>query len=189
MATTLRFVQGDSGTAVILNSSSTGFRLEEDGWNPVVASPVYMGDPPPVLETLYLVLSNTSHNNIATNMQSLHEMQVLADRYINDPQQEDPVWLIAQLDGETGQRRALVRKIEVQYKPSWFGAGETTVNFPLVITVLREPYWEREDARDLPDATPSAGATILYDYTAAGASVSAHDFTGDTGARVQGSIF
>lgn len=186
MTTILRLVQGDSGTTLILNSSSTGFRLEEDGWNPVVASPVHMGDPPPVLERLDLLLINTSNDNIATNMQSLHEMQVLADRYINDLTQVDPVWLIAQMDGETGQRRSLVRGITVQEKPSWFGAGESTINIPLVLTVEREPYWESTTARDLPDYVRSSGqAAFSYDYTASGASVGAHDIVGDIGARIR----
>ena len=125
MTTLLKFKQGDSGTKLNLNSSPTGFQLVEFGWNPVVATPVHMGDPLPVLERLRLLLSNTSHDNIAANMQSLHEMQVLANRYMNDPTQEEPVWLHSQLDGETGERRALVRNITIQYRPSWFGAGET----------------------------------------------------------------
>jgi hypothetical protein len=43
MATTLKFKQGDSGTELNLNSTTTGFRLEEYGWDPAVASPVHMG--------------------------------------------------------------------------------------------------------------------------------------------------
>jgi hypothetical protein len=144
-----------------------------------------MGDPPPVIETLDLFVSNTNYNNISSNMQSLHEMQVLADRYINDPQQEDPVWLHAKMDGETGERRALVRSITVQYKHPWFGAGEATTNIPLTLTVVREPYWERTTARDLPDAAPAAAAVVVYDYTAAGDAVSAHNIVGDVGARIR----
>jgi hypothetical protein len=187
MATVLKLKQGDTGTTLNLNvgSGSPGFTLEEDGWNPVVATPVHMGDPPPILETLNFLLSNTSYDNLATNMQSLHEMQILADRYINDPQSETPIWIHAQMDGETNERRALVREIDVQYNPSWFGAGEATTNIPLVVTVLRSPYWESITARDLPDAAPSAAACVEYDYTAAGASVGTHDIVGDVGARIR----
>jgi hypothetical protein len=144
-----------------------------------------MGDPPPVLETLRVFVSNTNYDNIATSMQSLHEMQVLADRYINDQQQEDPVWLHAQMDGETGERRALVRSITIQYKPQWFGVGESTLNIPEVLTVVREPYWESTSVRNLPDAAPSAAACVVYDYTAAGDAVGAHDIVGDVGARLR----
>jgi hypothetical protein len=185
LATTLKFKQGDSGTELNLNSTTTGFRLEEYGWTPVVATPVHMGDPPPVIETLDLFVSNTNYNNISSNMQSLHEMQVLADRYINDPQQEEPVWLHAKMDGETGERRALVRSITVQYKHPWFGAGEATTNIPLTLTVVREPYWESTSVRNLPDAAPSAAACVVYDYTAAGDAVSAHNIVGDVGARLR----
>jgi hypothetical protein len=130
-------------------------------------------------------VSNTNYDNIATSMQILHEMQVLADRYINDPTQEDPVWLHAQMDGETGVRRALVRRIEVQYKPQWFGVGESTLNIPEVITVVREPYWENPTVMRLPDISVAATANMIYDYTSAGAVISAHDIVGDVGARIR----
>ena len=186
MATLLKLKQGDSGTELNLNASgSTGIRLHEDGWYPTVASPVHMGDPAPVLETLHLLVSNTTYNLLATSMQSLHEMQVLADRYINDPHQEYPVWLQAQMDGESGLRRALVYSIDIQYKPRWFGAGADTTNIPLVLSVVRGPYWESTTVRNLPDAAPAAAASVAYDYTAAGTSVSAHDFSGDVGARIR----
>ena len=186
MATTIQLKQGDSGTTLTLNSSgSTGFRLEEDGWNPAIANPVHMGDPPPVLERFDLLLSQINYNNLASSMQSLHEMQVIADRYINDPTQEDPVWLLVKMDGETNTRRALVRNISIQYTPSWFGAGQSTTNVPLVVMIERGPYWESTTARDLPDSGNKSGACVVYDYTAAGAAVSAHDIVGDVGARLR----
>jgi hypothetical protein len=143
-----------------------------------------MGDPPPVLETLRVFVSNTNYNNIATSMQSLHEMQVLAEQYIKAQVSTTPVWLHAQMDGETNERRALVRSITIQYKPQWFGVGQSTLNIPEVITVVREPYWERTTARNFPDNSPSAAASVTYNYTAAGTGVSAHDIVGDVGARI-----
>jgi hypothetical protein len=181
MATTLKFKQGDSGTELNLNSTTTGFRLEEFGWTPVVATPIHLGDPPPVIETLNLFVSNTSYDNISSNMQSLHEMQVLADRYINDNQQEDPVWLHANMDGETGERRALVRSITAQYKHPWFGAGEATTNIPLSLTVVREPYWERTTARSLDGVSITGAACMVYDHT----NTPSQDIVGDVGARVR----
>jgi hypothetical protein len=185
MAIVLKFKQGDSGTELSLNAGEAGFQLAGQGWSPAVATPVHMGDPPPIGETIHLLLANTSHNNIATNMQSLHEMQVLADRYINDPHQEDPVWLHAKMDNETGERRALVYRIEAQYKTSWFGPQATALDIPLVLTVVRGPYWESTSVRNLPDAAPSAAACVVYDYTAAGDVVAAHDIVGDVGARLR----
>ena len=102
-------------------------------------------------------------------------MQVLAERYINDPAQETPVWLHAKMANETGERRALVYSITVQYKTSWFGPQATAEDIPLVMTVVRGPYWENTTVRNLPDATPGAAACVVYDYTAAGAAVGAHD--------------
>jgi hypothetical protein len=118
-------------------------------------------------------------------MQSLHDMQVFAEQYINDPTEDTPVWLHAKLDNETGERRALVRRIDVQYGASWYGDEATVLDVPLTITVTREPYWESTTARDLPQAGPYSGAAIVYDYTASGASVDAHDIVGDVGARME----
>ncbi len=185
MAIVLKFKQGDSGTELNLNAGETGFQLAGDGWNPAVATPVHMGDPPPISESIHLLLAHTNHNNIATSVQSLHEMQVLANRYINDPQQETPVWLHAKMADETGERRALVYSITAQYKTSWFGSPATALDIPLVITVVRGPYWESTSVRNLPDAAPSAAASVVYDYTAAGDSVGAHNIVGDTGARLR----
>ena len=185
MAIVLKFKQGDSGTELNLNAGETGFQLAGDGWNPAVATPVHMGDPPPISEFINLLLKHSSHDNIATSVQSLHEMQVLANRYINDPHQETPVWLHAKMANETGERRALVHSITIQYKTSWFGAPATALDIPLVITVVRGPYWESTTVRNLPDAAPAAAASIVYDYTAAGDSVTAHNTVGDVGARIR----
>ena len=185
MAIVLQFKQGDSGTTLNLNAGETGFQLAGDGWNPAVATPVHMGDPPPISEFIHLLLAHSSHDNIATSVQSLHEMQVLADRYINDPTQETPVWLHAKMADETGERRALVYSITIQYKTSWFGAPATALDIPLVVTVVRGPYWESTTVRNLPDAAPSAAACVVYDYTAAGDSVTAHNPVGDVGARLR----
>lgn len=168
MAIVLKFKQGDSGTELNLNAGETGFQLAGQGWNPAVATPVHMGDPPPINESIHLLLAHSSHDNIATSVQSLHEMQVLAERYVNDLTQDTPVWLHAKMANETGERRALVYSITVQYKTSWFGPQATAEDIPLVMTVVRGPYWENTTVRNLPDATPAAAACVVYDYTAAG---------------------
>jgi hypothetical protein len=185
MAIVLKFKQGDSGTELNLNAGATGFQLSGQGWSPSVATPVHMGDPGPVVETIHLLLAHTNQNNIAASMQSLHEMQVLADRYINDLSQENPVWLHAKMANETGERRALVYSMSAQYKTSWFGEQATALDIPLVLTVVRGPYWESTTVRNLPDAAPSAAACVVYNYTAAGDVVAAHDIVGDVGARLR----
>ena len=185
MAIVLQFKQGDSGTTLSLNSASAGFSLA--GWSPSVATPVHMGDPAPIGESIHLRLKQANQNTLATSMQSLHEMQVLADRYINDPTQETPVWLHAKMANETGERRALVYSISVQYKSSWFGPEATAEDIPLVLNVVRGPYWESTSVRDLPDSGSKTGAGVVYDYTAAGSggTPEAHDYVGDVGARLR----
>jgi hypothetical protein len=180
MAIISKFVRGSA--TVDLNDGNDGFQLGGRGWLPAVATPVYMGYSPPVVETLHLRLRQTSHNNVSTYMQA----QVFADQYINDPTEDTPVWLHAKLDNETGERRALVRSIQVQYGASWYGDEATVLDVPLTITVTREPYWESTTARDLPASAALSGAAVVYDYTASGASVGAHDIVGDdVGARIE----
>ena len=185
MAIVLKFQQGDSGTSLDLMDGADGFQLSGQGWSPAVATPVHMGDPAPIGESIHLYLAEANQDTIATSMQSLHEMQVLANRYINDPAQEHPVWLHAKMDNETGERRALVYRIGVQYKSSWFGPQATALDMPLVLTVVRGPYWESTSVRNLPDGAPSAAACVVYDYTAAGDAVGAHNIVGDVGARIR----
>ena len=90
MAIVLKLVRGSA--TVDLNDGDDGFQLGGRGWVPVVATPVYMGSPPPVTETLQVRLRQTSHNNISTYMQSLHDMQVWAEQYVKDPTEDEPVW-------------------------------------------------------------------------------------------------
>jgi hypothetical protein len=85
------------------------------------------------------------------------------------------------MDGETGERRALVRSIEIQYKPEWFGAGKSTLNIPLALVIEREPYWENPTAVSLPATSPSAAACVVYDHT----SGVSQDIVGDVGARIR----
>jgi hypothetical protein len=56
---------------------------------------------------------------------------------------------------------------------------------PLVLTVVRGPYWESTTARNLPDKAPSAAACVVYNYTGAGDVVGARDIKGDVGARIR----
>jgi hypothetical protein len=62
MAIVLKFKQGDSGTELNLNAGATGFQLSGQGWSPSVATPVHMGDPGPVVETIHLLLAHTNQN-------------------------------------------------------------------------------------------------------------------------------
>lgn len=185
MAIVSKFERG--GISVNLNTSpGNGFQLES--WNPKVANPLYMDDPRPVIEVLKVRNKNSSHNNLADDIQDLHDMQIWAENYIKDPTEQTPVWLHAKMDNESGERRALVRKIDVFYDSSWYGEEATAVDVPMTIVVTREPYWERTAARTLPDkASIAAAASITYDYTAAGdgGTPTAHDIVGDVGARLR----
>ena len=186
MTIKLFFRHGESGgTELNLMAGVSGFQLAGNGWAPNVADSIYFGEPPPILESMKLLLKSSSQDDIASDMQALHQMQVWAEGYIKDPHQEDPVWLHAKMDNETGERRVLIRNIIVKYKTSWFGSSATALDVPLVIAFIRQPYWESTSVRNLPDAALSAAACLVYDYTASGASVPAHDIVGDIGSRIR----
>jgi hypothetical protein len=78
-----------------------------------------------------------------------------------------------------------VHSIGVQYGASWFGPDATALDIPLTIIVLRGPYWENTTVRNLPDSGTLTAACVVYDYTAAGDVVGAHDIVGDVGARIR----
>lgn len=185
MAIVSKFMRG--ATSLDLNDGEDGFQLAGMGWLPAVVTPIYLGNPGPIVETMYLLLQRSTQDNISTYMQDLHQMQVWAEQYINDSVEDTPVWLHAQMASETGERRALVRRIDIQYGASWYGDEATALDIPLTITVVREPWWERTTARDMPEGSPSADVCVTYDYTAAGTGGDpvAHDIVGDTGARIR----
>jgi hypothetical protein len=145
----------------------------------------------PVVETLRVRVKDSSQDNLAGELQSLTEAQYWADQYMHDRTVEEPVWLHAKWDSETGERRALVRSIEWSFESSAFGAESINDEAVLTITIERGAFWERTTARALPyfeiPSESSTGAeSDLYDYTQAGSggSPAAHDLEGDVPARI-----
>ena len=160
-------------------------------WNPKVATPAYGEVPEPVEETLTLLADCSSQDDLATKLQALDAMRVGADEYMRDRIEQYSVWWHAKAYSETGERRALVRKIETEINCPLVTRADWVENNRAVVraTVMREGVWERTEHREMPAATPSAAAAVMYDYTAAGAgvggSVAAHDIVGDAAARIE----
>jgi len=191
MASTLKLVQGDSGTELDLNvgksgsSAAVGWNVEN--WKVQEAGHVEGEKPPLITETMDLLLKGSDHDDLASRKQSMHEMQVYATRYIKDRTFDTPVWLHVQMSGETNERRALVHKISLSPKsPNLDTKGwidQSVARYQATIT--REPYWEALSTYSM----PSVGAqdwAALYDYTSAGTggTPAAHNVMGDVPARI-----
>lgn len=177
MTKVLKLVRGSS--AVDLQSGAPGYQLLP-GWLPKVATPIYGRSPGPVVEELPIRISGTSHDDLASKLQALHEMQVGADAYIRDRATIEPVWLHARLTNETNERRALVRRMSLAFQTRWFGP-EANQNVARVMAAIeREPYWE---ALTPTAAVSATGLSVLcgtVDYTASPGS----DVVGDVPARL-----
>jgi len=145
----------DSTDVVDFQDGSSSFQLAEDGWLPRVAR-LRNGRAAPVIETLRVRVSGSSHDNLATQLQNLAEAQWWADQYMSDPGVEDPVWFHAKLNSEAGERRALVRSIEWAWETSYYDAEAINDEARLVITIERGPYWEATTSTSLSAVFPAA---------------------------------
>ena len=189
MARMLKLKRG-STELNLLAAEGAGWRA--GSWNPAVAQVRYGRQAELVEEKIEVVVERDSHDNLAVSVQALDEMAFWADAYVRDRLVQEPVWLHAQMTAETGERRALVRKIEYEWlTPAVSATGYAKKNRAMMrIEITREPYWERTTTRSFPDAAvvPTAGVSVVYDYTAAGlgGGPAAHDIRGDVPARIAG---
>jgi hypothetical protein len=186
------FTLSDGTTTLDLTDTSASIYLQEGFYAPVVATPTGDGSIPPyVTETLPVGLNATSYDGYATLMQSLATLQKRAAEYWVDQQQPTPVWLSCKLDGETTGRRALVKRIDFEFRAEgwteWLyqecAGNAVPRNLFGTILVERHPYWERLIARTFPNTSLAAGASVTYDYTATA------DLVGDVPARVNALAF
>lgn len=174
MAVVLKLVWGT--TELSFQGGASGLQLEN--WQPRACG---LGrSQRPVTEELTLIAAGSSQDNLAATLQNLHQMQAQARAYLEDDTEATKVYFHAKLDNETGERRALVRRIEVTFSTNWFGPEAVGNLVTLALTIEREAGWEA--------ASPSAeasGAAIsalggAFDYTSGGGA----DIPGDFAARI-----
>lgn len=169
------------GTNTIDLTASTGLKCLQ-GFLPKTAMPTGDGSIPPyIVEEIPVRVVNTTADNMAADLQKLALLAKRAAEYWVDQTQTTPVWYHQQQTAETGERRALVKSIALQFTdpvgdylsvaPA-IASGRSAVLF-----VERHPYWESTSEVTMNSNTPTAGACVVYDY-------STTDVVGDVGARI-----
>lgn len=140
--------------------SVTTFMLDakRGGYLPGVAPEVPGREPAPIVENLPTFSQVSNDNAMATQEQALNAMVRRAARFVADPTEAHPVWLHAQMKGETNDARALVRSIVYSPVISRFD-GSTgsagTRHFEHNIVIERNPYWEAATSTTVAQGTPS----------------------------------
>lgn len=124
-----------------LLAGSSGFTLPADNWAPKVASPAANVAPETVVEEIPVRVRAASADALSSVMQTLHRLQVLTAAWV-DATEPEPTWLHCKLDAETGERRAVVRRIEFRYVTSWFNMQSDPNLLLGQLIVERDPYWE-----------------------------------------------
>lgn len=169
-------------TDMSLLDGDTGAQLDV-GWTPRIARPAYGSIPPYVTEQIPIRITDSSQDNLAAEIQELHQMQMWAEEYLRLRSTEYPVWLYSQLGAETNARRSYVRRIAAEFLDSWYGPQPINANpkLPLLLEVERHPYWESTTLGSaFTLANPGAAVSVTVDYTAG----SAGDVAGDVPARL-----
>ena len=149
-------------------------------WNTVSWVPRVSAAGEDVEETITVLLETATDDVMATQIQYIDDLILRVDRYRTNPAYETPVWLHAKRNDETGERRAVVKRMSYVLLNSEFDCEAMQHQTQYQFTITRGGYWERTTARTFPD-DPIVVANILhsYDYTATA------DIVGDVPARVE----
>ncbi len=167
--TDMSLMDGDTGAALV------------PGWAPAVARPRYGRPAENVVESMPIRIKDSSQDNLAAELQELHQMQMWAEEYLVDRGCEYPVWLHAKLNSETGERRAWAKRITADLKSGWYDPESINNEVAATLTVERGAYWEGTAENAPTNQYPVAGTvSFTADYTAAPSA----DVVGDVPARV-----
>lgn len=159
----------------LIAAAGAGFRTQT--WYPKATEIRYRDIPPYLSEEFDILLDCTSHDDLAAKMQALDQMRIWADMFWRGiiP---NATWLHCKMNNETGERRALVKKIDVEWRSNEIDvAGYAAANDALLrLTIERHPYWERTAFVDHGSQGGREGASVMLDY-------STTDPVGDVAAR------
>jgi hypothetical protein len=164
MARTLKLYWGSTEKVDLLAAADGGAR--EVTWYPKSGR---LGSDTPVVETINIQIDRASDDLLATSFQAVDEVRYWAQQYLRDPTSEDPVWLWAQMSGETGARRALVRAIDLKWlSDPMLATGHAAANMAKVqLQIEREPWWEETTVTGGTALGETAGTILTWDYLGA----------------------
>jgi len=177
MASTFELVR--NAVAVdLLQAENAGWRGVQ--WRPRTALTTGNRMPPLVTETVDILADATSHDVLSVDFQDMDNYRWLAREYVKDRTQEHPVWLHAQMENETGERRALVHNISMAWQTEEVDKTDQDVcanQARIRAQITRGPFWEDTAAN-----TKTVGSNVsifagAYDYSGA-------DVVGDAPARI-----
>lgn len=141
-----------------------------------------------VEETPSVLVETASDDAMATQIQLLDDLVLRVDRYRTNPAYETPVWLRAKRNDETGEYRAIVKRLSYTPLNPSLDCEAVQHQSSYQLNIVRGGYWEDPTGRVYPTPAAAAGASVEWDYTAAdaGDGIAAHDIVGDVAARIAG---
>lgn len=135
-----------------------------------------------VTDEMRLRVKSPTDDGLATYVQSLDRMRDYAARYEKDPTFVIPVWLNAKMDEETGERRAQVRSIRMDWESNPLAErGLAVAHEAHYILRVEHGPWERPQSRGSQAASEASPASTKHDYTLLGP----RDPTGIIPARIE----
>jgi hypothetical protein len=164
MAAILKLVTPTIGDVSLIAAVGAGLRGQQ--WFPKSTSPIYGSIPPYVTEAMDIKADRTSDDGLATTLQTLNDARRWADLFRRDPVAEAPCWLYAKMDGETGSRRAYVRRITAEWRDNQISATGHAANHDALLRVgmERHPYWESDYFHSLAQSEDLGGAAVRWDW-------------------------
>lgn len=158
----------DGGSASVSLISDTGFEMLYGGWRPqtpqlrpdIVVSPLADGGKLKsvrrslILERIRCQIVGTSHDNLASQMQTLDELLVKAANYHTTGWQTTPVYLQAQYVNESNTRYSPIFWGQSQPRSSIYERATRQGNLirDVEIQVQRDPFWQSH----APGSSPTA---------------------------------
>ena len=135
-----------------------------------------------VMDTIRIQADASSDDNLAGFVQALDGAITQAARYRKDKLWEHAVWIHAKMTNESGERRALVRSVDMSWDDDPLSAtGRPAANMIRYTVRVERGPWERTAIRTGEPLAETAGTALVWDYTGGGTS---YDLAGDIAARL-----
>lgn len=164
MAAQITLVRGASTLDMLLNTDK--IELAENGWIRTVARRGVDGQwPSSVPEALLHRIDADDHDDLAAVVQSVNEFMRQAGDFIEDPTDDNPVFLRTQLTDESNPYQALIQAGLMEPDASFFGCpvDEWAYLPEATLELTRNPFWEPTSSTSFNASGMDAGGDT-HDY-------------------------